>query len=430
MYTDIEGMRTADRRSLQGERLRETARHADENVDHYRATFDRRGIDPDDLDDVTELPWLPFTTKEDLLDTYPDGMFAVPREDVLRVHASSGTGGKSKIVGYTRGDLDVWNEVVARLYTSGGMDSGDTYQVSLGYGLFTGGFGFHQGAEELGATVIPMSGGNTKRQIRMMRDLDSDAIGCITSYAHYIADVAAEMGLDPTSLPVSTVFVGGEMTTEAMMDRIAARFDADVYNNYGLSEIVGPGVAAQCEARSDGMHVQSDHFYPEVIDPETGNVLDDGEEGELVLTTLTKEALPLFRYRTGDITALHHDSCDCGRTTVRMDHVTGRTDDMLTVRGTNVFPSRIETAIYAVDGLSSVYRIDVRRDGSLDTIEITAEVERDTDVDREGVGERLTEALETELQLTPDGVRLVDPKTIERTEVGKVKRLYDHRDLS
>ena len=423
-------MKIAKRQSLQGERLQETVQHAYENVKYYQSMFDERNIDQDNLNDIANISQLPFTTQHDLLDHYPDGMFAVPREDIIRVHASSGTSAKSKIVGYTHDDLQIWSEMVARLYTSGGMDAGDTYQVSLGYGLFTGGFGFHQGAEELGATVIPMSGGNTKRQIQMMQDLESDSIGCITSYAHYIADTAEEMGLDPKSLPISTVFVGGEMTTEAMINRISERLNVDVYNNYGLSEIIGPGVSAQCDHRSDSMHIQSDHFYPEVINPETGNVLDDGKEGELVLTTLTKKALPLFRYRTGDITALHHGSCGCGRTTVRMDHVAGRTDDMITVRGTNVFPSQIETVIYDIDELRSEYRIDVRREKSLDTIEITVEIGSPEDADREKIRKQLTERLKDELQLTPDEVRFVDPMTIERTEVGKVKRLHDHRSLS
>ena len=423
-------MEIAKRQSLQGERLQETVQHAYENVKYYQSMFDERNIDQDNLNDIANISQLPFTTQHDLLDHYPDGMFAVPREDIIRVHASSGTSAKSKIVGYTHDDLQIWSEMVARLYTSGGMDAGDTYQVSLGYGLFTGGFGFHQGAEELGATVIPMSGGNTKRQIQMMQDLESDSIGCITSYAHYIADTAEEMGLDPKSLPISTVFVGGEMTTEAMINRISERLNVDVYNNYGLSEIIGPGVSAQCDHRSDGMHIQSDHFYPEVINPETGNVLDDGEEGELVLTTLTKKALPLFRYRTGDITALHHGSCGCGRTTVRMDHVAGRTDDMITVRGMNVFPSQIETVIYDIDELRSEYRIDVRREKSLDTIEITVEIGSPEAADREKIRKQLTERLKDELQLTPDEVRFVDPMTIERTEVGKVKRLHDHRSLS
>lgn len=423
-------MEIAKRQSLQGERLQETVQHAYENVKYYQSMFDERNIDQDNLNDIANISQLPFTTQHDLLDHYPDGMFAVPREDIIRVHASSGTSAKSKIVGYTHDDLQIWSEMVARLYTSGGMGAGDTYQVSLGYGLFTGGFGFHQGAEELGATVIPMSGGNTKRQIQMMQNLESDSIGCITSYAHYIADTAEEMGLDPKSLPISTVFVGGEMTTEAMINRISERLNVDVYNNYGLSEIIGPGVSAQCDHRSDSMHIQSDHFYPEVINPETGNVLDDGEEGELVLTTLTKKALPLLRYRTGDITALHHGSCGCGRTTVRMDHVAGRTDDMITVRGMNVFPSQIETVIYDIDELRSEYRIDVRREKSLDTIEITVEIGSPEAADREKIRKQLTERLKDELQLTPDEVRFVDPMTIERTEVGKVKRLHDHRSLS
>lgn len=425
-YNSIETTNRDKLLNIQTERLRQTAAHTYENVPFYREWFDDAGLSPDDIT-LEEFEALPFTTKEDLLDHYPDGLVAVSEEDVVRVHASSGTSGKSKIVCYTENDLEIWSEVVARYYTSGGLASEHTYQISLGYGLFTGGFGFHQGAEEIGTRIVPMSGGNTLRQLEMMQDLEADALGLVTSYAMYMAETADDQGLDPQELSVSKVFVGGEITTEAMIERIAETWDADVYSNYGLSEIVGPGVAAQCDARSDSMHIQEDHFYPEVIDPMTGEVLDEDEEGELVLTTLTKEALPLFRYRTGDITSLHYGECECGRTTVRMSHVTGRSDNMVTVRGTNVFTSQVETVVYDFEELSSYYRIDLRREGSMDQMEITVEYDPDYDGSLDDVEERLIEPLSRELQLTPNAVVIAEPKTLERSEVGKVQRLYDHR---
>lgn len=428
-WNSIETADPEDRQKTQVKRLNTVAKHAYDNVPFYSRRFDEAEFVPGEITSMADLEAVPFTTREDLLDNYPDGLVAVSQDDVLRVHASSGTGGKPKIVSYTENDLEVWNEVVARYYTGAGMTAADTYQVSLGYGLFTGGFGFHQGAREVGARIVPMSGGNTERQIQMMQDLESDSIGLVTSYALYIAEMAEEMGIDPGELPVSTIFVGGEITTEAMMNRIAEQWDADVYSNYGLSEIVGPGVAAQCDARSDSMHVQEDHFYPEVIDPTTGEVLPEGEEGELVLTTLTKEALPLFRYRTGDVTSLHYGTCECGRTTVRMSHVTGRTDNMVTVRGTNVFASQVETVGFGLDELSEHYRIDISRDGTMDTLTVTFEHNSEYDGDVAELEERLAESLAHELQVTPDEVRVVEPGTIERTEVGKVQRLYDHRSF-
>lgn len=426
-WNPIETADPDERRELQVERLQQAATHAYENVPFYSRRFDEAGFVPEEITSMTDLTSVPFTTKEDLLAHYPDGLVATSNDDVLRVHASSGTGGKPKVVSYTENDLEVWNEVVARYYSGAGMTPADTYQVSLGYGLFTGGFGFHQGAREIGARIVPMSGGNTERQIQMMQDLESDSIGLVTSYALYIAETAEEMELDPRELPVSTIFVGGEITTEAMMDRIAERWDADVYSNYGLSEIIGPGVAAQCDVRSDSMHVQEDHFYPEVIDPTTGEVLGEGESGELVLTTLTKEALPLFRYRTGDVTSLHYGECACGRTTVRMSHVTGRTDNMVTVRGTNIFASQVETVGFDLDGLAEQYRIDVSREGAMDHLKITFESDPEFSGSRTELERELTELLSKQLQVTPDEVSIVDPGTIERTEVGKVRRLYDHR---
>ena len=426
-WNAIETANPDERREVQLKRLQQVATHAYENVPFYSRRFDEAGFVPEEVTSMADLTSVPFTTKEDLLAHYPDGLVATPKDDVLRVHASSGTGGKPKIVSYTENDLEVWNEVVARYYSGAGMTAADTYQVSLGYGLFTGGFGFHQGAREIGARIVPMSGGNTERQIQMIQDLESDSIGLVTSYALYIAEAAEELGLDPRELPVSTIFVGGEITTEAMMDRIAKRWDADVYSNYGLSEIIGPGVAAQCDARSDSMHIQEDHFYPEIINPTTGDVLGEGESGELVLTTLTKEALPLFRYRTGDVTSLHYGECACGRTTVRMDHVTGRTDNMVTVRGTNIFASQVETVGFDLDALGEHYRLDVSREGPMDHLKITFESDTEFSGDRADLERELAESLSKQLQVTPDEVSVVDPGTIEWTEVGKVKRLYDHR---
>jgi phenylacetate-CoA ligase len=417
----------AQRRERQSERLRETVARAYENVPFYRQRLDERGLTPADIGGVEDVTKLPTTTKEDFRDEYPDGLFAVDDDAVRRIHASSGTTGKPKVVAYTRGDLDVWGEVMARSLAAAGLGPADTVQNAYGYGLFTGGLGFHEGAETLGATVVPTSSGGTQRQVELAADLGSDALACTPSYALYFAETAEEMGYDPRELPISVVTYGAETCTEPMRAEIEQRLDATGINNYGLSEVIGPGVAAECHEAQDGLHIWEDHFYPEVVDPATGEPLGEGEEGELVLTTLTKEALPVLRYRTGDLTALHYGECECGRTTVRMENVTGRTDDLLVVRGVNLYPSEVEHAVVDVAGVAPHYRIDLHTENNLDVMELT--VERSEGSDRQGatLREEILERLENVLAFTPDSLDVVDPGSIERTEVGKVKRVYDHR---
>ncbi len=426
-YHDVE---TADReelRELQDERLRETVRRAHEQVPFYRDALDEAGVAPDDIRGVDDLADLPFTTKEDFRDEYPDGLFAVDMADVRRIHASSGTTGKPKIVAYTDGDLDVWRQVMARSLAAAGVERGATVQNAYGYGLFTGGLGFHDGVEALGATVIPTGGGNTARQIDMLQDLESDALACTPSYCLYLAEEAEERGVDVRDLPVSTVTIGAEPFTDPMREEIEAALGVNAIDVYGLSEIIGPGVSIECVEAQDGLHVWEDHFYPEVVDPETGEALPPGEEGELVLTTLTKEALPVLRYRTGDITTLDDAVCDCGRTHVRMDNVAGRTDDLLIVRGVNVYPSQIEAAMVDGDGVAPHYRIDLYREGNLDTMEITVEHHEEFDGSNDELERRVEQRIEDALDVTPDELNVVGPGVVERTEVGKVKRVFDHR---
>ncbi|MHC3439316.1 phenylacetate--CoA ligase PaaK [Natrialbaceae archaeon A-gly3] len=427
VYKDIETASREEIRELQNERLRETVQNAYENVDYYREELDEAGVSPEDIETVDDISKLPFTTKEDFRDEYPDGLFAVDDEEITRIHASSGTTGKPKIVSYTDDDLDVWSEVVARSLKAGGIEPGDTVQNAYGYGLFTGGLGLHYGVEELGATVIPIGGGGTQRQVEMLQDLESDAISCTPSYALYLAETAEEMGIDIKDLPLSTVIFGAEPCTEPMRKEIEERLDVNGIDIYGLSEIIGPGVSMECHEAQDGLHIWEDRFYPEIVDPETGEPLPEGEEGELVLTTLSKEALPVLRYRTGDLTTLNYDECECGRTMVRMDNVTGRADDLVIVRGVNFYPSEVEDVVLEFDEVAPHYRIDLDRVDNLDTLEITIEVVNEFDGDRDDLRDRILTRLENVLSFTPDQLTIKDPGGIERTEVGKVKRVYDHR---
>ncbi|SDQ22440.1 phenylacetate--CoA ligase PaaK [Natronobacterium texcoconense] len=426
-YTQIETAPREEIRERQNERLRETVERAYENVEFYRKTFDEAGLSPEDVRTVDDLQKLPFTTKEDFRDEYPDGLFAVDDDDILRIHASSGTTGKPKIVSYTESDLDVWSEVVARCLAASGVEPGDTVQNGYGYGLFTGGLGLHYGIEELGATVIPIGGGQTQRQIELLEDLESDVLTCTPSYSLYLAETAEEMGVDVSELPVSTVIFGAEPCTDPMREEIEERLDVTGIDIYGLSEIIGPGVSNECHEAQEGLHIWEDHFYPEVIDPQTGDPLPEGEEGELVLTTLTKEALPALRYRTGDLTTLTYEECECGRTMVRMDNVTGRADDLLIVRGVNLYPSEIEDVVLEFDRVAPHYRIDLYREGELDRLELTLELADNFDGDRAELRDRVLTRLENVLSFTPDELDLVEQGSIERTEVGKVKRVYDHR---
>ncbi|WP_277555909.1 phenylacetate--CoA ligase PaaK [Halobaculum limi] len=424
---NVEGRDRESLRELQAERLRETVERAYEHVPFYREALDAAGVHPDDIESVEDVQALPMTTKADFRDEYPDGLFAVDDDEILRIHASSGTTGKPKIVGYTDHDLDVWSEVVERSLRAAGVEPGDTVQNAYGYGLFTGGLGLHYGIERLGATVIPIGGGQTQRQVELLRDLESDVLTCTPSYALYVAETAEEMGIDPHELPLSTVIFGAEPCTDPMREAIEQRLGVTGIDIYGLSEIIGPGVSNECHEAQDGLHIWEDHFLPEVIDPQTGERVAEGEEGELVLTTLTKEAVPVIRYRTGDLTTLTYDECECGRTMVRMDNVTGRSDDLLIVRGVNCYPSEIESVVLEFDGVAPYYRIDLDREDQLDTMTLSVELEEEFDGDREAIRSAMLTRLENVLSFTPDDLRLVDPGELARTEVGKVQRVFDHR---
>ncbi|WP_293026956.1 phenylacetate--CoA ligase PaaK [Natronococcus sp.] len=426
-HTDIEAASRAEIRELQTDRLRETVRNAYENVDYYREELEKAGVTPEDIETVDDVTKLPFTTKEDFRDEYPDGLFAVDDDEIIRIHASSGTTGKPKIVAYTKDDLEVWSEVVTRSLAAAGVEAGDTVQNAYGYGLFTGGLGLHYGVEELGATVIPIGGGNTQRQVEMLQDLESDAIACTPSYALYLAETAQEMGIDIKELSLSTVIFGAEPCTDPMREEIEERLDVNGIDIYGLSEIIGPGVSNECYEAQDGLHIWEDRFFPEVVDPKTGEPLPEGEEGELVLTTLSKEALPVLRYRTGDLTSLTYETCECGRTMARMDNVTGRADDLIIVRGVNFYPSEVEDVVLEFDEVAPYYRLDLDRVDNLDTLEITIEVEPEFDGDADALRDRVLTRLENVLSFTPDTLTIAGPGEIERTEVGKVKRVYDHR---
>ena len=426
-YHEVETTDRAALRDRQTDRLQETIDHAYEHVPFYRRRFDEAGIAPGDIDSIDDVERLPFTTKEDFQEEYPDGLFAVDWDDVARVHASSGTTGSPKIVPYTDGDLQVWREVMARSLHAAGVRPDDTVQNAYGYGLFTGGMGFHDGTEALGATVIPVGGGNTARQIDLLQDLESDVLACTPSYCLYLAEQAEERGLYPRELPLSTVVIGAEPFTDPMREEIEDALDVTAIDIYGLSEIIGPGVSVECAEAQEGLHVWEDHFYPEIVDPGTGEPLPAGEEGELVLTTLTKEALPVFRYRTGDITTLYEDECGCGRTAVRMDNVTGRTDDLLIVRGVNVYASQIEAVMLDIDGIAPHYRLDLRREDSLDTMDVTAERHADADASADALRAEIEARLGRQLDVSPDEIAVVEPGEIERTEVGKAKRVFDHR---
>ena len=420
-----------EREKLQSERLRETVRRCYEHVPAYRKKLDEAGIRPSDIRSIADLKYLPFTTAEDLRDNYPFGMFACPLSEVVRVHSSSGTTGKPKVVGYTRNDVETWAEVMARTLACGGAGPHDIIQNAYGYGLFTGGLGIHYGAERMGATVVPISGGNTKRQVMILEDFGSTMLACTPSYALVIADTAAEMGVDLHKLPLKYGVFGAEPWTDEMRREIEARLGIRATDIYGLSEVIGPGVASACEAQN-GLHIFDDHFVPEVIDPNTLEVLPPGTQGELVFTSLTKEAFPILRYRTRDITRLSYEPCACGRTHPRMQRVAGRTDDMLIIRGVNVFPSQIESALMGIEGTEPHYVIVVdRSQGRLDELEVWVEVSPELisgEVRRLELFERKVTAELTSVLGLSLKVRLVEPKTIARSE-GKARRIIDRREL-
>lgn len=412
---------------IQSERLRDIVKRNYENVPYYKKKLDEAGVKPEDIKTIKDIVKLPFTYKQDLRDTYPFGLIAVPREELVRVHASSGTTGKQTVVAYTQHDLDVWSECAARSLVEAGGTKDDFVHVSYGYGLFTGGLGLHYGAEKLGATVIPVSSGNTDRQIQILQDYESDILCCTPSYAMYIGETVREKGIDPKTLPVRAGIFGAEPWTDEMRREIEKALAIKAYDIYGLSEIAGPGVASEC-SEQDGMHINEDYFYPEIIDPDTGEQLPDGEYGELVFTCIGKEALPLIRYRTRDICALTREKCKCGRTLVRMTKPRGRTDDMLIIRGINVFPSQIESVLLEL-GLDPNYQIVVDRANNLDTIEVQVEINDkiflDTVKSLESVEKKIAGALQSTLNVAAK-VRLLEPKSIERSE-GKAKRVIDKR---
>ena len=421
---------TASREQItewQNQRLAATVKRVYDNVPLYRERMDAAGVKPEDIKTIENLTKLPYTSKQDLRDTYPYGMFAAPMEDVVRLHASSGTTGKQIVVGYTRHDLDVWGEICARQLVAVGATKKDKIHISYGYGLFTGGLGLHGGAEKLGCVSIPVSSGNTERQLTIMEDFGSDVLCCTPSYAMYLGESAEKKGLDTSKLPLRAGIFGAEPWTEEMRQSIEKSLNIKAYDIYGLTEIMGPGVSYECECQQ-GMHVNEDHFIIEIINPETGEHMPDGEKGEIVFSCITKEAFPLLRFRTKDIGTITHEKCACGRTFVRMSKPMGRTDDMLIIRGVNVFPSQIETVLLQMDQ-SPNYQIIVDRVGVLDTLEVQVELTEDkfsdTVAEIAKVEKDLTEKLKSLLGIAAK-VKLVAPGTIARSE-GKAKRVIDKR---
>lgn len=415
---------------LQLRRLQETVYRVYAFVPAYREKMDQAGVKPEDIRNLEDLKLLPFTTKQDLRDNYPFGLFAVPMSEVVRIHSSSGTTGKPTVVGYTGKDIDTWAELMARSLYSAGASRYSVIQNSYGYGLFTGGLGAHYGAEKIGASVIPTSGGNTKRQIMLMQDFGTSVLTCTPSYALFMHEVMQEMGIKPSDLKLKAGVFGAEPWSENMRREIENKLEIDAYDIYGLSEIIGPGVAIECPIKS-GLHIAEDHFIPEIIDPETCEVLPEGMPGELVLTTVTKEALPIIRYRTRDLSTLNRSVCECGRTHARMAKVLGRSDDMVIIRGVNVFPSMVESVLLNIPGVEPHYLLVVDRRGNLDELEVHVEVSESVFSDEvrkmENLGLQIGKELESALGIAVR-VRLVEPKTIERSE-GKAKRVIDKRKL-
>ncbi len=423
---DLEPIETAsvdELRALQLERLQWSVRHAYDHVPHYRASFDAAGVHPDDVKSLADLAKLPFTAKADLRENYPFGMFAVPREQVVRVHASSGTTGRPTVVGYTRDDLDVWATVVARSIRASGGRAGHILHNAYGYGLFTGGLGAHAGAEKLGCTVVPVSGGMTERQVQLIDDFRPDIITVTPSYMLSIVDEMERQGIDPRATSLKVGIFGAEPWTNDMRREMEERLDMHAVDIYGLSEVMGPGVANECVETKDGLHVWEDHFYPEIIDPMTGEVLPDGDEGELVFTSLTKQAMPVIRYRTRDLTRLLPGSA---RTMRRMEKITGRTDDMIILRGVNLFPTQIEELILGLPALSPHFQCVLERDGHLDAMTVLVERrESVTPEQAEAAGAELRHHVKARIGVSV-GVQVVDPQGVMRS-VGKMKRIVDNR---
>ena len=430
IYNDaMECMDFDERKKLQGERLRATVELEYNNVPAYRKRMDEAGVKPEDINGIEDIVKLPFTQKTDLRDTFPYGLFAADLKDIVRIQGSSGTTGKPIVSGYTENDIKVWTEMVARALTAAGGTKDDIIQIAYGYGLFTGGLGAHQGATEIGATVIPMSSGNTQRQIIMMKELGATMLCCTPSYATYLAETIHEMGIKPEELKLKSGCFGAEPWTEEMRQHLEDLLDIDALDIYGLTEIGGPGVAFECMEKH-GMHINEDHVLAEIIDPVTEEPLPDDTPGELVFTTLTKTGAPMIRYRTHDICTLHHGTCACGRTTVKMSRITGRTDDMLVVRGVNVFPSQIEAVLMGVKEASAHYMLVVDRVNSQDKLTVQVELKDDVDINDADKLEKLVAYIKTQIKQTlliSAKVELLPPKSIARSE-GKAKRITDNRN--
>ena len=409
---------------LQSERLIALVNRVYQNVPFYKQKLDEKGVDPATFIGLDEITKLPFTTKKDLRDQYPFGLFAVPTTDIVRLHASSGTTGKPTVVGYTQNDIDVWAEVMARSLVSAKVNKDDIVQISYGYGLFTGGMGAHLGSEKLGAITVPASTGNTQRQLMLMKDFGTTAVCCTPSYAIVMAEQMVKEGYNIEDFKLRSGIFGAEPWDDKMRADIEKRLNIEAFDIYGLSEIMGPGVGIECEAHA-GLHIQDDHFLAEIIDPETLQPLPDGEIGELVITTLTKEGIPLIRYRTGDLTSITHEKCKCGRTTTRIGRITGRVDDMLIIRGVNVFPSQVQTVLAKFNELSIHFVINVSRVGSMDNMRITAELRPNVDADLDELKKRIQKDMNSML-LVNSVLELVPPDTIARSE-GKFKRVIDER---
>jgi phenylacetate-CoA ligase len=415
-------------RHYQSGKLRETVEKVYFNVPYYRNKMQEAGLGPDSINSMDDLSKLPFTTKQDLRDNYPFGMFAVPMSEIVRIHASSGTTGKPTVVGYTRNDISIWSEVMARTLTAAGANRNDFIQIAYGYGLFTGGLGLHYGGEKIGASVIPISGGNTVRQIQLMHDFGTTVLACTPSYALYLAEAIEESGIKREELKLRVGVFGAEPWTENMRREIEEKLRIRAIDIFGMSEVIGPGVASECREQS-GLHINEDHFFPEIIDPDTLQVLPAGQPGELVFTTITKEGLPLIRYRTRDLTRLNYEKCSCGRTLVRMEKCLGRSDDMLIIRGVNLFPSQIESVLLEMKEIKPHYILIVDRINNLDSLELKVEVEEDYFQDKiselQSLREKIRNTLESATGLGLK-VTLVEPKTLERSE-GKSKRVIDNR---
>lgn len=414
---------------LQLDRLKKLLKTVYANVPLYRDKFDAAGFDPESISTLDDLRRVPFTVKDDMRSAYPYGMFAAPMRDIVRVHSSSGTTGQITVVGYTKGDIDRWADLMARTYVSGGATPDDVIQVTYGYGLFTGGLGAHYGSERLGALTIPVSGGNTKRQVQILKDFGVTVLACTPSYAILIGETALEMGIDPKSLPLRIGVFGAEPWSENMRRQIEDLLGITAIDIYGLSEVMGPGVAAEC-VHQHGLHVFEDHFLIEILDAETLEPVPDGEYGEVVFTTLTKEGIPVVRYRTRDISRIIPGICACGRTFRRMERITGRTDDMLIIRGVNVFPSQIEQVLAGIPGVARHYQVVLTKKGALDNVEVQVEVAADFSFDEVRELERLQRRVKSEIEsalAVSIGVKLVEPKSIARSE-GKAKRVVDLRN--